>query len=227
MSQDQFATQVLQFFSTLKLSVPLPRGVQVLNPYQDKLVFELCQQFYTQYYSDTNSRSMIIGINPGRFGGGLTGIPFTDPIKLETSCGIKNSLTKKQELSSDYIYKMIDAFGGPEHFYKKFYFTSVSPLGFTREGKNLNYYDDVKLTERLKPFMLACMRTQLDFGINKKVAYCLGEGDNYKFLSQFNTQHQFFEKIIPLAHPRFIMQYKRKSLNEYIDSYVKALSQSS
>lgn len=227
MSQGHFATQVLQFFSTLSLSVSLPRGVQVLNPYQDKLVFELCQQFYTQYYSDTNPRSMIIGINPGRFGGGLTGIPFTDPIKLETICGIKNTLTRKQELSSDYIYKVIDAFGGPEIFYKKFYFTSVSPLGFTREGKNLNYYDDVKLTARLKPFMLACMRSQLAFGIKTNVAYCLGEGDNYKFLSQFNEQHQFFEKIIPLAHPRFIMQYKRKSLNKYIDSYLKALSQSS
>ena len=227
MSHGNFATQVLQFFTSLKLTASLPRGVQVLNPYQDKLVFELCQQFYTQYYSDSKPRSMIIGINPGRFGGGLTGIPFTDPIKLETICGIKNTLTKKQELSSDYIYKMIDAFGGADLFYKKFYFTSVSPLGFTQEGKNLNYYDDVKLAERLKPFMLACMRSQLAFGIKTNVAYCLGEGDNYKFLSQFNKQHQFFNKIIPLAHPRFIMQYKRKSLNQYIDSYIKALSQSS
>lgn len=224
MGKDQFATKVLQFFATLKLTVPLPRGVQVLNPYQDKLVFELCQRFYTQYYSDTKHRTMIIGINPGRFGGGLTGIPFTDPIKLETICGIKNNLARKQELSSDYIYKMIDAFGGTNLFYENFYFTSVSPLGFTREGKNLNYYDDATLTERLKPFMLECMRSQLDFGINTKTAYCLGEGDNYKFLSQFNEQHQFFEKIIPLAHPRFIMQYKRKSLNPYLDSYLKALS---
>jgi hypothetical protein len=71
------------------------------------------------------------------------------------------------------------------------------------------------------------MRNQLAFGIKTNVAYCLGEGDNYKFLSQFNEQHQFFEKIIPLAHPRFIMQYKRKSLNQYIESYLKALSQSS
>lgn len=223
MNQDHFATQVLQFFATLKLSVPLPRGVQVLNPYQDNLVFELCQRFYTQYYSDAKPRTMIIGINPGRFGGGLTGIPFTDPIKLETICGIKNNLARKQELSSDYIYKMIEAFGGTNLFYKNFYFTSVSPLGFTKEGKNLNYYDDAKLTERLKPFMLACMRSQLDFGINTKIAYCLGEGDNYKFLTQFNEQYQFFEKIIPLAHPRFIMQYKRKSLNQYLDRYLKAL----
>jgi Domain of unknown function (DUF4918) len=166
---------------------------------------------------------MIIGINPGRFGGGLTGIPFTDPVKLETICGIKNDLPKKQELSADFIYTMIKSYGGPALFYKNFYFTSVSPLGFTKAGKNLNYYDDNKLEERIRPFMVTCMRSQLSFGINTKVAYCLGEGDNYKFLSQFNEQHQFFEKIIPLAHPRFIMQYKRKNLDRYVDRYLKAL----
>lgn len=224
MTLDSFSGKILTFFATLKIPVSLPRGIHVLNPYQDPTVFKLCHSFYTQYYSDSNPRTMIIGINPGRFGAGLTGIPFTDPIKLETVCGIKNNLAKKAELSADFIYTMINAYGGPAAFYNNFYFTSVSPLGFTKAGKNLNYYDDKKLTERLKPFMLDCMQRQLNFGINKKVAFCLGEGDNYKFLSQVNDQHQFFEKIIPLAHPRFIMQYKRKSLNQYIDRYIKALS---
>lgn len=169
---------------------------------------------------------MIIGINPGRFGAGLTGIPFTDPIKLETICDIKNDLPKKAELSADFIYTMINQYGGPALFYKDFYFTSVSPLGFTKAGKNLNYYDDKKLTERLLPFMVDCMHRQLKFGMNTRVAFCLGEGDNYKFLSQVNDQYHFFEKIIPLAHPRFIMQYKRKSLNQYIDTYLRTFNQS-
>jgi hypothetical protein len=224
MSQDNFAVHVLQFLAALNLTVPLPRGVEVLNPYEDKLTFQLCEQFYTKYYSDTHQRTMIIGINPGRFGAGLTGIPFTDPIKLETVCGIKNNLAKKAELSADFIYTIIQAYGGPAFFYNNFYFTSVSPLGFTKAGKNLNYYDDNKLTERLKLFILDCMQRQLNFGIHKKVAFCLGEGDNYKFLSQVNDQYQFFEKITPLAHPRFIMQYKRKSLHQYIDRFMKALS---
>jgi len=227
MTIDPFAAKVLRFFGSLKLTTSLPRGVQVLNPYEDPVAFQLCQIFYHQYYPDAKPRTMIIGINPGRFGGGITGIPFTDPIKLESVCGIKNDLQKKQELSSDFVYKMIAAFGGAPHFYNKFYFTSVSPLGFTKEGKNLNYYDDRKLTERLTPFMLECMRIQLSFGFDTKVAYCLGEGDNYKFLSKFNEQHMFFEKIVPLAHPRFIMQYKRRSLNQYIDKYLTALNQSS
>jgi hypothetical protein len=170
---------------------------------------------------------VIIGINPGRFGAGLTGIPFTDPIKLETICGIKNDLPKKAELSADFIHTMINRYGGPALFYKDFYFTSVSPLGFTKAGKNLNYYDDKKLTERLLPFMVDCMQRQLKFGMNTRVAFCLGEGDNYKFLSHFNDQYQFFENIIPLAHPRFIMQYKRKSLHHYVDNYIKMFHQSS
>jgi len=222
-----FSDRILSFFSTLTLTATLPRGVQVLNPYQDKVAFDLCKQFYTQYYSDTYTRRIIIGINPGRFGGGLTGIPFTDPIKLQTVCKIQNDLAKKSELSSDFIYRMIDAYGGPEIFYKDFYFTSVSPLGFTRNQKNLNYYDDPKLTERLKPFMLDCLSKQLEFGINATTAYCLGEGENYKFISRFNDKHHFFKAIIPLPHPRFVMQYKRKSLNVYIDRYLKAFDQSS
>ena len=219
--------RILQFYNSLKLDVSLPEGVEVINPYQSKEVIEVCKKFYTKYYRDTKGRRLILGINPGRFGAGLTGIPFTDPIKLETICGIKNDLPKKAELSADFIYTMINQYGGPALFYEDFYFTSVSPLGFTRAGKNLNYYDDKKLTERILPFMVDCMQRQLKFGMNTRVAFCLGEGDNYKFLSQVNDQYQFFENIIPLAHPRFIMQYKRKSLHRYVDTYITRLHQSS
>ena len=34
----------------------------------------------------------------------------------------------------------------------------------------------------------------------------------------------YFEKIIPLSHPRFIMQYKRKKLDEYLNMYKNALA---
>ena len=214
---------ILTFLSSLHIPSSLPRGVNVMNPYQEPSVMELCKQFYHKYYHDDASRRMIIGINPGRLGGGLTGIPFTDPIHLENFCGIKNSLPKKAELSSTFIYEMISTFGGPEKFYSKLYFSSISPLGFTRDGKNLNYYDDSRLQNKLEPFILSCMHTQLDFGIDRSVAYCLGEGENYKFLKQLNEQYQFFKEIIPLAHPRFIMQYKSKSRADYIQRYTKAL----
>lgn len=187
---------------------------------------KLCKQFYHAFYHDNSTRRIIIGINPGRLGGGLTGIPFTDPVHLEKCCLIKNSLQKKTELSSTFIYEMIAVYGGPEKFYSKFYFSSVSPLGFTREEKNLNYYDDARLQKRLEPFIFSCMHAQLDFGIDRSVAYCLGEGENFKFLKQLNDEHQFFRKIIPLAHPRFILQYKSKSKHEYVKHYLEALNYS-
>jgi hypothetical protein len=224
---DSFDCRILPFLKSLRIPTSLLRGVQVLNPYQDPTVFRLCELFYTNFYHDAKPRTIIIGINPGRFGGGLTGIPFTDPIRLETVCGIQNTLPKKAELSSEFIYSMINAYGGCKEFYSRFYFTSVSPLGFTKQGKNLNYYDDRKLAERLTPFIVDCLEIQLRWGINRSVAYCLGEGENFKFLSQLNAEHHFFEKLLPLAHPRYIMQYKRKSVNKYIDQYLQLLNQSS
>ncbi|MBP9924716.1 MAG: DUF4918 family protein [Cyclobacteriaceae bacterium] len=226
MDSNFFSQKVLLFFKTLKISASLPKGVEVLNPYHDRKAFELCKQFYNQYYADSNNRKIILGINPGRLGAGLTGIPFTDPIKLKDICGINNALPRKAELSADFIYQMINAYGGPLKFYQNFYITSVSPLGFTKDGKNLNYYDDKKLIKQLNPFILSSITKQLQFGIDTKTAYCLGEGENYKFLSKLNAEHQFFENLIPLAHPRFIMQYKRKSLNHYMDHYMEALHHS-
>jgi hypothetical protein len=219
-----FAQRILTFYKQLSITGKLPKGVEVLNPYQDDKAFELCKQFYTKYYDDQNKRRIIMGINPGRFGGGITGIPFTDPIKLENICGIPNDLQKKAELSADYIYKMIIAFGGPERFYSKYFFNSVSPLGFTQDGKNLNYYDTPELMKSLEKFILKSINELIAMGIETEVAFCLGEGTNYKYLTALNSKHEFFQEIIPLAHPRFIMQYKRKSVDVYIEDYIRKLS---
>jgi len=218
-----FADQILSFFKHLNISASLPPGVSVLNPYRDKTVYALCEQFYKKYYNDHNPRQLILGINPGRHGAGVTGIPFTDPIKLEKYCNIPNALQKKPELSADFIYEMIASFGGPECFYSKFHFSAVSPLGFVKDGKNLNYYDIRELEMCLRPFIIRTLSKTLKFGIDTSVCYCLGEGENFKFLARLNAEKKFFNKIIPLAHPRFIMQYRRKKVREYVDEYLKAL----
>src|SRR5690606_3791757 len=103
------ADKILDFLSTLPDPGPLPKGVAVMNPFVDKKAFTLVRRFYTTFYNDNNPRTAILGINPGRFGGGITGIPFTDPIKLEKYCGIENDYEKRAELSADFIYRMIEA----------------------------------------------------------------------------------------------------------------------
>jgi hypothetical protein len=219
-----FAEKVLQFYSSLHIQGRLPKGVGVLNPYANSETLNLCKLFYHKYYNDTKPRTIILGINPGRFGAGLTGIPFMDPLKLETICEIKNDFPKKTELSADFINAMIVEFGGHQNFYEKLYINSVSPLGFVQDGKNLNYYDTPALQKSVEPFIINSITQQLTFGINQKIAFCLGEGSNFKYLSRLNSVHQWFDEIIPLAHPRFIMQYKRKSVTKYIEDYVKKLN---
>ena len=218
------AEKILTFYQSLSIDEPLPDHVEVMNPYQEKETFEVCSKFYRKYYNDHGNRILILGINPGRFGGGITGVPFTDPIKLETYCNIPNSLQKKPELSADFIYQMINAYGGVETFYKHFYISAISPLGFTKEGKNINYYDSKELHKYLESFILSSLNKQLAFGISSKTCYCLGEGANFKVLQKLNEQHHFFETIVPLAHPRFIMQYRRKKVDEYITVYLDKLN---
>ncbi len=218
------ADHILTFNRSLSIKAKLPEGVEVLNPFQHDDTFSLCKTFYRKYYSDQHSRTLIAGINPGRFGAGLTGIPFTDPAKLITKCGIENSLPKKAELSADFIYQVIDAYGGNEAFYNRYYFSSLSPLGFVMNGKNLNYYDNKELQTAVTPFIVHSLKTQLDFGLNREVCYCLGEGKNAAFFTTLNQRHGFFKEIIALPHPRFIMQYKRKKLAGYIQLYIDTLN---
>ncbi|MDZ4714717.1 MAG: DUF4918 family protein [Cytophagales bacterium] len=215
--------QIISFYRSLTIQNKLPSGIQVMNPYTDAYTLGLCKKFYKKYYHDTNKRILLIGINPGRFGSGTTGISFTDPVRLESACDIPNTLKKSPELSSDFIYRMISAYGGPASFYERYFITSVSPLGFTKAGKNINYYDEKRLEEGVTAFAVESMNRQIKMGMDTDRCYCLGEGKNYKFLTSLNKEHRWFREVIPLPHPRYIMQYKRKQLSGYIEQYLNAL----
>lgn len=217
------AKRIMQFLRSTRIDARLPPGVEVMNPYINRDSFELCRLFYEKFYADDQPRKLILGINPGRFGGGLTGVPFTDPVKLERDCGIPNSLPKKVELSADFIYTLIRAFGGPSDFYGRYFIGAMSPLGFTRDGKNLNYYDDRQLERTLTPYIIDALRQQVALGIDTQKGYCMGEGQNFKFLRKLNDDHGFFQEIVPLPHPRFIMQYRRRRIDEFVELYRRQL----
>ena len=216
--------RILAFYRQLKIMARLPKGVEVMNPYLDDYSFGLCARFYHKYYHDETPRSLLLGINPGRFGSGTTGISFTDPVKLDKICGIENTFAKKTELSADFIYRMIGKFGGPDEFYRRYFISAVSPLGFTREGKNINYYDDKKLETAVTPFIVDSIKKILSLGIRREKCFCIGEGKNAAFLKKLNAEHHWFKEIMPLSHPRFIMQYKRKSVERYVGEYLRVLS---
>ena len=218
------ADAILQFYQQLRPAFDLPEGVEIMNPFRDKLSWAFTEIFYKKFYNDTKQRILVFGINPGRFGGGITGIPFTDPIRLENECGIKNDFRKLAELSSIFVYEVINAWGGAQKFYADFFITALSPLGFTKNGVNLNYYDDKELLKASEPFIVDCIETQRKIISTTNVCFCLGEGTNYKIFQKLNEKHLFFEKIIPLPHPRWIMQYRRKKIDEYVKLYVERLS---
>mgnify|MGYP000055974434 CR=1 FL=1 len=220
------ADKILEFYSKLEPPTGLPADVVVMNPYRNTEAWRVTEEFYRRFYNDEKERVVLFGINPGRFGGGITGIPFTDPIHLESVCKIINPFNKRAELSSRFIYEMIEAFGGPENFYRKFFISAISPLGFIQNEKNLNYYDIENWKELFEEYVVKKIKEQLAFPLNRKVAYSIGQGQNLKYLSALNKKYQFFERIETVPHPRWVMQYRLKRKEEFINQYVQTLDPS-
>lgn len=207
----------------------LPPGIRIMNPFlESREAMRVTKEFLGKYFDDNNPRRLILGINPGRLGAGLTGVPFTDPKRMISECGIDYKGVMAHEPSSVFVYEMISAFGGAEKFYREYYINSPCPLGFTSVNGigrevNYNYYDSLELQEAVKPFMIESMRKLISLGVKTDRAYCLGTGKNARFLNQLNEQYGFFDELIALEHPRYIMQYKSREKEIYIRKYLEVL----
>jgi len=217
-----FADKAIAYYNSLAAPTNLPPDIGVMNPYQTPDVQRIVAEFYTKFFSDTAPRVFVLGINPGRFGAGVTGISFTTPQNLRRYCGIENSLRDTPELSSRFIYQVVDAFGGAQAFYGQFFLTSLFPLALTKEGKNYNFYDDRVTTATLWPAITNEVQTQLNFGADRRVAVCLGR-KNETYLRRLNDQQGFFDRIVTLDHPRYILQYKTKEAPLYLEKYIATL----
>jgi hypothetical protein len=218
-----FAAQVMNFYE--KIECPsVPHDIELLWPVQKEEVRILMNEFYRKFYDDNYKRTILFGINPGRFGAGVTGIGFTDPIRLDGECKIKNVLPRHQELSSVFIYEVISQWGGPLEFFSKFWFSALSPVGYKHQGKNINYYDRPDLLKATKKFIVECIQQQLELQVNRNVAFVVGQGKNLEILKNLNSDYHFFEHIEALPHPRWVMQYKLKEKQFFIDQYIRQLS---
>jgi hypothetical protein len=191
-----------------------------MNPYAEPQVRRCLRAFLERFYRDGDERLLVLGINPGRFGAGVTGVTFTDPVALNDYCGIPTHLPRRRELSSVFVYEFIDQLGGPAAFYERAFLSAVSPLGFTSGGTNLNYYDTPQLARAVTPFIISTLRQQIALGTRRDAAVVLGLGDNRRYLERLNQEHGFFERIVPLEHPRWILQYRRRRMAEYVAKYV-------
>ena len=221
-----FAEGIINFYRSLG-PPQLPKGIEILFPQENKEVMKVVETFFCKFYNDTKPRHLIFGINPGRFGAGTTGINFTAPKQLKEFCGIDHFFKSQTELSAEFIYESIQAYGGVEKFYGNYFITSVSPLGFLKNGLNLNYYDDKKLQTVVTPFIINSIQKQISLGFKTDFCICIGGDKNLKFFSALNQEYEFFDEIVPLPHPRFIMQYRRKQKESYVHQYLLALRRSS
>jgi hypothetical protein len=221
--QITLASKLIHFYQILKPPERLPGGVEVLFPQKNKEVMEAVKKFFNKYFNDNKPRQLLLGINPGRFGGGITGINFTAPGQLKVNCGIDHPFGNSSELSAEFIYEVIEQYGGPEKFYSDYFISAVSPLGFTKNGINMNYYDDKQLQGAITPFIIENIKKQLALDFKTNRCICIGGEKNFKFLATINKEYNFFEEIVPLPHPRFILQYRRKQKDSYIQQYLETL----
>ncbi len=224
-----FGEKVIDFNRNLEYTDTLPENFRVLNPYMNNPeTMDVMEQFYRKFYHDTNQRKFIVGINPSRHGAGVTGVPFTDTKRLESSCDIKMHSAHTHEISSVFLYDVITEFGGPEDFYKEFYINSPFPLAIvrkTKDGKwlNANYYDDPTLFEMVKDFMITSLKNHISLGLDTSQVFILGK-KNARFIEKLNKEAKLFESFKVLEHPRYIQQYKSKEKQLYIDKYILTLN---
>lgn len=215
-----------------KINIEAFDSYKIINPYNDRnkeQIRLITTKFYNKFYNDNNKRRLILGSNPARRASAVTGIPFEDAIHLQKSTGIFIDNFYVNKSSSNFLYDVIDKYGGCEKFYSDFYMNFVFPLGIakiTDEGReiNSNYYDIKGYEEKLEEYIVESIKEILTFNIDTSICYCIGSGKNYEYLLKLNKKYSFFDKIIPLEHPRFIMQYNSKNKDLYLEKYLDALN---
>ncbi len=226
--RNTFADRMKAFNRSLDFRKPLPPDIAVMNPFRERPVALACADaFCDRFYADNRQRRMILGINPGRHGSAVTGVPFTDFKRLRAlGLAVPEGLSS-HEISSEFVYRVVEDMGGADAFYKRFYLSSICPLGFLRHkggGRwvNYNYYDDRALEQIATPFITEMLRQQIDLGCATDQVVVMGK-KNAEFLRQLNETHAFFGAIIDVPHPRFVAQYRRRFMDEYVDQYRLAL----
>lgn len=224
-----FSDKVIDFNRSLNYPGELPEGFMVVNPFLDNPETMLVMSmFYDKYYNDSLPRRFMIGINPSRHGAGVTGVPFTDTKRLESVCGISMESARTHEISSVFMYEMIHEYGGADAFYRDFYINSPFPLAIIRQATentwlNANYYDDPRLFEMTKDFMVSSLRKHIDLGLDTSEVFVLGK-KNALYIEKLNRTAKLFDRLTVLEHPRYIQQYKSKEKQAYIDKYILTLN---
>ena len=193
-----FSDNVLEFNEWLaNTSLELFDNYSISNPFNGKnriQIKEITNAFYKKYYNDHNKRYLILGSSPARKGTATTGIPFEDASHLYKETGIMIDNFYINKSSSNFLYDVMEQYGGCQRFYKDFFMSFVCPLGIVNVNSkgnlvNANYYENKKLEKALHNFIVDSLKKQIALGIDTSICYCIGSGENFKFLTNYEEQN--------------------------------------
>ena len=169
--------------------------------------------FSRKYYSHSVPRIMICGINPGRLGAGKTGIPFLDYVSLSQL--ISGVQRQDSEKSAGFFFKVLKSVGA-ESFYKTFYVTNFSSVGYLSNAANFNYYN---LPQS------ALETVERNFLEEVKIV------EPTHVISLGKEVHRSMLKLLPdsidcslcLPHPSWIATYRSNDKDHWVQCYREAL----
>ena len=102
-----------------------------IENHNKKQINEITNRFYNKYYNDNNTRRLILGSSPARRGTAVTGIPFEDADQLQIITGVFIDSFYINKSSSNFLYDVIEIYGGREKFYSKFYMNFICPYRYS------------------------------------------------------------------------------------------------
>lgn len=108
-----------------------------------------------------------MGSSPARRGTAITGVPYEDAAHLQNQTGIYIENFYVNKSSSNFLYDVIDLYGGPEKFYNDFYMNFICPLGIVKINSkgnevNCNYYENKQLQNCLYDLIVTSLKNKLN-----------------------------------------------------------------
>ena len=166
-------------------------------------------EFDRKFYATDKPKTVLCGINPGRLGAGKTGIPFIDFKSLAML--IPNIERGDTERSAQFFFEIVSHFGA-QNFYRSFYVTNVSWLGYAKGTKNINFD---KLPLSTKEAVISLFRDEMNY-IKPTTVISMADIVNEAIKSVLGPSVQ---TDIVLPHPNYCAfpKNKEKCKKQYIE----------
>lgn len=206
-----------EFYETFKVKyseILKSKNIGILSEFLDNKNNII--KFHEKYVQPNSPKIVMCGINPGRRGAGITGIPFIDTNSLSKM--LPDISNPKSEKSAKFFFSIIEEFGINE-FYRNVHVTNMSWFGFYKldKGTNINYNS---LPTEIQNVLIDKFVEEIDF-INPVVIIPIGDIVNWELLYNLKVKNRLNEEIGQrLYHPAYRLVDRRT----YIETLTKYLA---